>query len=185
MRIESVAYRYSRDEVLALIALAGADSILGLSLGVFDGKDVTQGLESLEDAGIAMHVGDHWYLERTMRYLFKTASSVKRLLKVSAGIQELLLYQLDDLALMVKRGPSDWYEFMPVREIADALKGWRDTMRTMTDKTVTLVLADNDKNLSLCHLSREEAISINADTLRFALTDWEFSRKKGDPWKPS
>ena len=108
MKLESVGYRYSQEDLAALMALSGARAIPGLPLEAPDRASLADAVVRFEKRNIATVVGGKIAVERVPLFLMRQLASCADYLCVRAGDAFAALYRCKKLDILLFRGVAGW-----------------------------------------------------------------------------
>lgn len=117
MSSEFVGYRYSRDELAALMLVLSVPSLPGAEPHAIDKPAYDRAMDSLAREGIVTMAGDRAYLDRISALLLKSIAGCDRWLRIRSGNRETLLYRCSALCVLADLPARGVCTLMPIERI--------------------------------------------------------------------
>jgi len=128
MSTESVGYRYTRDELAALMLILSVPALPGAAPYTIDKPAYDRAMEELAREGIITPAGEQVFIDRITTLLLKSVDGCGKWLRVRSAGRETLLYRCEALCVLADLPARGACTLTPVREASEALHPLTDAL---------------------------------------------------------
>ena len=165
MNAITISYRFSREELCALLQGLRINGLPGAPLTPVDSQVAAKALERLGAEGLVMVADDTLYVDRLIACLLNAAAEARAGVAVTDGSRTAVLWRAEQMLLLGDFPEQGDCALTPLQNEEEALSALADALCRMARPLWAMNLFDQQRRMSVPDDTAQDEASIASDAL--------------------